>query len=253
MVYEYTDVIARMYDQDYAELRTPSGDVAFYVEEAERGGGPVAEFGCGTGRILIPTLEAGLEAVGVDVSPEMLERVRAKRPDAEVFVGDMRDHDLGRTFALVTIPFRALSHIEEIDEHVRVFRNLRHHLAPEGRLVFDVFHPRPDLLVEPHEERFEREVDGRKIRRLGRSTPERSRQRIDVVFRWEIEDAAGTIVEEHTARFSMRWFHRYELEHALARAGLEIEALYGDFDRSAFRDDSPEMIFVAKPAPAGGV
>jgi len=249
MVYEGADVIARMYDHDYAAHRTPSGDVAFYVEEARRGGGPVAEFGCGTGRILIPTLEAGIEAVGVDVSPEMLARVRAKRPDAEVFLGDMRDQNLGRTFALVTIPFRALSHIDEVDDHVRVFENMRRHLAPDGRLVFDVFHPRTDRLVKPHDERLDHEKDGLKVRRYGRSTPERSRQRLDVVFRWEIEDAKGT-VEECTARFTMRWFFRYELEHALARAGLAIEALYGDFDRSDFRDDSGEMIFVAKPAPA---
>lgn len=251
MVYEGADVIARMYDSDYAELRTTSGDLAFYVEEARRSGGPVAEFGCGTGRILIPTLEAGLEAVGVDVSPEMLERVRAKRPDAEVYVGDMRDHDLGRTFALVTIPFRALSHIDEVDDHVRVFENMRRHLAPEGRLVFDVFHPRTDRLVEPHDERADREADGLKVRRYGRSTPDRARQRMDVVFRWEIEDATGA-VEECRARFTMRWFFRYELEHALARAGFVIEALYGDFDRSEIGDDSPEMIFVAKPAPAHG-
>ncbi|MHC4732056.1 MAG: class I SAM-dependent methyltransferase, partial [Planctomycetota bacterium] len=189
MVYEGADVMARMYDEDNAVHRTPSGDVAFYVEEARRGGGPVAEFGCGTGRILIPTLEAGFEAVGVDVSPEMLARVRAKRADAEVHVGDMRDHDLGRGFALVTIPFRALSHIEEVDDHVRVFENMRRHLVPEGRLVFDVFHPRTDRLVVPHDERFDREEDGVKIRRYGRSTPHRSRQRMDVVFRWEVEDA----------------------------------------------------------------
>jgi len=249
MVFEGADVIARMYDHDYDAHRTPSGDVDFYVEEARRGGGPVAEFGCGTGRILIPTLEAGIEAVGVDVSPEMLARLRAKRPNAEVYLGDMRDHDLGRRFALVTIPFRALSHVEEPDDHVRVFSNLRRHLAPGGRLVFDVFHPRTDRLVKPHEERVDHEEGGRKIRRYGRSTPERSRQRMAVVFRWEIEDATG-MVEEHTARFSMRWFHRYELEHALARAGLGLEALYGDFDRSEFGDGSPEMIFVAKPASA---
>lgn len=248
MVFEGANFVARMYDGDYADYRTPSGDVDFYVEEARRGGGPVAEFGCGTGRILIPTLEAGIAAVGVDVTPEMLERLRAKRPDAEVFVGDMRDFDLGRTFALVTIPFRALSHIDEVGDHVRVFENMRRHLAPEGRLVFDVFHPRTDRLVEPHEERAEREEDGVKVRRYGRSTPNRALQRMDVVFRWEIEDESG-MVEECQARFTMRWFFRYELEHALARAGLAIEALYGDFDRSDFRHDSGEMIFVAKPAP----
>ena len=68
-----------------------------------------------------------------------------------------------------------------------------------------------------------------------------------VIFRYE-RQREGRPVGSESAEFVMRWFHRYELEHALARAGLAIEALYGDFDRSDFHDDSPEMIFVAKPA-----
>ena len=43
----------------------------------------------------------------------------------------------------------------------------------------------------------------------------------------------------------LRYFFRYEAEHLLTRAGFEVTALYGSFDRSAFTDDSPEMIFTA--------
>ncbi|MHC4549059.1 MAG: class I SAM-dependent methyltransferase [Planctomycetota bacterium] len=242
--------VAHMYDADYALARTPSGDVDFYVEEARRSGGPVAEFGCGTGRVLIPVAEAGLEVVGVDASPEMLARLRARRPDLEVHVGDMRDFDLGRRFPLVTIPFRALSHIGAREDHVVVFENMRRHLTPDGRLVFDVFQPRPDLLVEPHESLdIEREEDGRKIRRYASATPHLASQTSDITLRWEVEDASGA-VETLQSSFVMRWFFRFELEHALARAGLAVEALYGRFDRSALADDSPEMIFVAKPGSA---
>ena len=49
-------------------------------------------------------------------------------------------------------------------------------------------------------------------------------------------------------RFGMRWYHRYELEHLLARAGFEVTSLYGDFDRRPFLATSPEMIFVSRPA-----
>ena len=44
----------------------------------------------------------------------------------------------------------------------------------------------------------------------------------------------------------MRWYHRYELEHLLARAGFEIVALYGGFDRRPFDRDAKEMIFVCR-------
>jgi hypothetical protein len=46
--------------------------------------------------------------------------------------------------------------------------------------------------------------------------------------------------------FEMRWFFRYEVEHLLARTGFMLRAMYGNFDRSAFADSSPEMIFVAE-------
>ena len=72
--FDYDSVIAGMYDADYAAARTVSGDVDFYVEEAKRSGGPVAEFACGTGRVLIPTAQAGIEIVGVDASHDMLAR-----------------------------------------------------------------------------------------------------------------------------------------------------------------------------------
>lgn len=47
----------------------------------------------------------------------------------------------------------------------------------------------------------------------------------------------------------MRYFFRYEMEHLLVRAGFEIEALYGDFDRSPYASKQPgELIFVARKA-----
>jgi hypothetical protein len=36
----------------------------------------------------------------------------------------------------------------------------------------------------------------------------------------------------------------FEVQHLLARAGFEVEAVYGDFYRQEFRDDSPSMIWV---------
>ncbi|MFQ5664209.1 MAG: hypothetical protein ACE5HL_10290 [Terriglobia bacterium] len=46
--------------------------------------------------------------------------------------------------------------------------------------------------------------------------------------------------------FPLRYFFRYEVEHLLARGGFKVVDLFGNFDRSPLRDDSPEMIFVAE-------
>jgi len=245
--------MARVYDADYAALRTPSGDVAFYVDEAVRSGGPVLELGCGTGRILVPTAEAGIEIEGLDASPAMLARARVKLESrglvGRLHEGDMREFELERRFRLVTIPFRALAHVEEAADHVRVFENVRRHLAPDGRFVFDFFHPRLDMLAVPWGEKLdiERQEGGRTFRRYARGTPDRVRQVTQVDFRWEIEDGDGR-VEEHGVSFGMRWFHRFELEHLIARCGLRLDAIYGNFDRTPLDATSPEMIFVCRPA-----
>jgi SAM-dependent methyltransferase len=243
-----------MYDDDYGRERTQSGDVALYLDEARRGGGPVVEFGCGTGRVLLPVAEAGIEIAGVDNSPAMLEKARAKLEGrdlpASLHLGDMVDFDLGRTFALVTIPFRAFAHVLEAKDHVRLFQNMRRHLAPGGRLIFDFFHPKLALLATGQKDwlDMEREEDGRKIRRYASATPHAATQINDIRFRWEIEQPSGEI-ERLESSFKMRWFYRFEIEHLLERCGLEIESLYGDFDRSPMRDDSPEMVFVARAKP----
>jgi SAM-dependent methyltransferase len=248
MLYGRESAIARFYDGDYDHFRTPSGDVAFYVEEARRSGGPVLELGCGTGRILVPTARAGVAIAGVDLSEAMLAVLGAKLPGADVRLGDMRNVDLGRRFALVTIPFRALAHVLEAEDHVRIFENARRHLAPGGRLLFDLYQPDPRYLVGPRDEKLdiERTEGGRTIRRYSAAVPHPWRQVNDVTFRWEVLEGGRT--EEYREEFPMRWFYRYELEHALARAGLRVEALYGGFDRSPLGPASKELIFLARPS-----
>src|SRR5689334_17940916 len=104
--------IAGLYDHVVPYRSRP--DVAFFVEAAKEAGSPVLEVGCGTGRILIPTARAGINIVGLDLSPHMLavcrERLKVEPEPVQSRVrliqGDMRAFDLGETFTLVTIPFR---------------------------------------------------------------------------------------------------------------------------------------------------
>ncbi|HTJ84216.1 MAG TPA: class I SAM-dependent methyltransferase, partial [Polyangiaceae bacterium] len=121
----------------------------FYVDRAEQSGGPVLEYGCGNGRILIPTARAGIEITGVDLSDTMLadlERRLADEPRdvrARVTVkkGDMRSLALRKKFALVTCPFNAFLHLYERSDIERFLARVKAHLAPKGRFLFDISVP----------------------------------------------------------------------------------------------------------------
>jgi hypothetical protein len=55
-----------------------------------------------------------------------------------------------------------------------------------------------------------------------------------------------TMVDTTEAEFDLRLVYRYEFEHLLARAGFEVESLYGWFDERPLEGNAREMIWVAR-------
>jgi SAM-dependent methyltransferase len=237
------------------------GDVAFYVAQARAAGSPVLELGCGTGRVLFPIAEAGLEAVGLDASPDMLAVAQRKcaacSPELQRRVrldrGDMRDFTLGRRFRLVVIPYRAFLHNLEPADQLRTLACAREHLVVGGRLVFNVFDPDVKKLaagrwVMPPERRRElrHPVTGNPVRIREEFRYDLERQLVDGAFVFEEVDAAtGSVVATTRAPLTLRYVFRWEMEHLLARAGLHVEALFGDFAGGPFRAGG-EQVWVAR-------
>jgi SAM-dependent methyltransferase len=255
--YDDIEEIGLLYDS--VTLYNARPDVDFYVEEALTHGGPVLEVGCGTGRVLIPAARQGAEITGVDRSPRMLAQCRARlaeeRPEVQKNVklvqADMRDFDLKTQFSLIMIPFRPLQHLVAVSEQLAALRAIHRHLAPGGRLVFDVFNPNLRYLVEDnsHEREDTAEVmlpDGRSFRRTSRvAAVHIADQYNEVELIYYVRGTDGKI-ERLVQGFPMRWYWRYEVEHLLTRCGFRVKAIFGDFNRSPLTDVSPEMIFMAE-------
>src|SRR5436853_1719379 len=114
--------IADLYDHVAPYRSRP--DIAFFVEAAKQAGSTVLEVGCGTGRVLIPTARAGVDIVGLDLSPHMLAVCRerlghestAVQSRVQLVQADMRNFNLERTFRLITVPFRPFQHLITVDE-----------------------------------------------------------------------------------------------------------------------------------------
>jgi SAM-dependent methyltransferase len=71
-MYEQT---AKYYDLVHAELKD---DIPLVLTLAGQGKGPILELGCGTGRLLLPLARAGYEVIGLDNSPAMLAKAKAR-------------------------------------------------------------------------------------------------------------------------------------------------------------------------------
>jgi len=254
--------IAELYD--HVGLYRDRPDLEFYVDAAREAGSPVLEIGCGTGRVLIPTARAGVQITGLDFSPSMLTVCRQRllaEPDpvrarVELVEGDMRRFDLGRSFNLVTIPFRPFQHLVSVEDQLACLGCIRRHLVPAGTLILDLFNPSLEALVnrpvgvEAEDTPDTLLPDGRRLSRSFRIvSQDRTAQANQVELIYHVTHPGGR-TERLVHSFAMRYLFRYEAEHLLVRAGFEIVALYGGYDRSPFGASYPgELIFVARKGP----
>jgi len=109
------------------------------------GPGPVLELGVGTGRVALPLVQRGLVVDGIDASPAMLAKLRAK-PGGDrvrVTVGDMAEVGVDASYSLVFVVFNTLFALVSQDEQVRCFANVAGRLAEGGVFVVEAFVPDP--------------------------------------------------------------------------------------------------------------
>ena len=219
------------------------------------------ELGCGTGRVLVPIARAGVEVVGLDVSPRMLAVCReqlarepeAVRSNATLVQGDMRDFDLGQTFALATSPFRPFQHLLSVADQRSCLSSVRRHLKDGGRLVLDLFNPSLEMLAHPNvgqETGDEPEFvtpDGRRVVRRQRTVAcDRFEQVNQHELIYYVTHPDGR-KERLVHAFPLRYLFKFEAEHLLARSGFEVEEVYADYDGNPYGSKYPgEMIFVAR-------
>jgi len=214
------DAIARLYDPWSASV---TEDIGFYVEEALAADGPVVELACGTGRISVPLAKAGIRVIGVDASARMLEVAReyaaAEGVELDLRLGDLREPPVTERVPLVLIPFRSLLHMTTEVARLRALRAAREVLLPGGRLVFDVFAPSAEDVEDTHGRWLEREPGI--FERADWDEGERT-----LTLSVRRNDEASTML--------LAWLSPAEWRLLLDRAGFDVEAQWGWFDRRPY-------------------
>jgi SAM-dependent methyltransferase len=230
---EFYAGFAAVYDRWAADM---TEDIPFYVELARDADGPIVELAVGTGRVAIPVArETGGRVTGIDRSPAMLEQARtaadAAGVDLDLRLADMRDFTLDEPAALVYCPYRSLLHLATWADRRRAFERVAAALRPGGRFAWNAFCFDPAVAV-----RIDGQHQAEPVPHTVRQRPNESR--IDVEL-----DAGDTI--------SLWWATKNEWLGLIDVAGLEVEELYGWFDRRPFDEESREFVWVTrKPARA---
>ena len=251
---EYAGLKARAWDALRGDTSTWA-DRAFYLELIGELGQPVLDVGCGTGRLVLDFLAAGIDIDGVEISPDMLAILGARSETAgvdtvgRVHESAMESMALPRRYRVILVPSSSFQLLTDPTDATAAMRRFHDHLEPGGALVMpwiDIAQDYPDGATD--ERTDEVTLDDRSVIRLtsrGRFEPATGLEHTDELFERLVD---GRVVEsERTVRSpATRQYDRATIQELHANAGLgELEWLSG-FTRAAARPDDHIVTTLAR-------
>jgi SAM-dependent methyltransferase len=227
----FGEAVAARYDGETADLPVEP-TVDFLAALAD--GGTALELGIGTGRIALPLAARGVRVSGIDLSPEMVARLREKPGGAEipVAIGDFATTKVGGTFSLAYVVFNTLMNLGEQDRQVECFQNVAEHLEPDGRFVVEIM--LPELQRLPRGEAFlPFDVSPAHV---GFDEYDLPRQGLTSHHYYPADGAYCT--------FPGRYVWPSELDLMARLAGMTLRERWADWDRSPFTSESSKHVSV---------
>ena len=129
--------------QMYRDVQRGDEIAAVAFLEQLAGPGPALELAIGTGRIALPLAARGIRVDGVDISPAMVDQLRAKPggDQLSVTIGDFADVPVSGTYRLIFVVWNTLFNLPTQEDQVRCFENVAAHLTDDGLFVVETFVP----------------------------------------------------------------------------------------------------------------
>ncbi len=238
----YGESFADVYDEWYGDVSDLQGTVDTVVALAA--GAPVLELGIGTGRLALPLAARDLQVHGIDASPAMVARLRAK-PGGDAIPVTIADFagvepEWPGPFGVVLAAYNTLFNLTTAEAQRRCFANAARRLSAGGALVVETFVPSP----EPEG------IDGQ----VTPSVIETGRVVLQVTRRHPgSQTVEGSTISITEAGIRLRpWHIRYarpaELDAMAGAAGLVLASRHAGWRGEPFHDDSSTHVSIYRSA-----
>jgi len=136
---DYGERIAEIYDDIYTGYEEAMIDRLHELA----GDGRALELGIGTGRVALPLIARGVPVTGIDASPNMVAKLRAKPggEPIEVIMGSFVEFKIEAKFDLVYVVFNTFYSLLTQQEQLRCFHSVAAHLSDHGVFLIEAFVP----------------------------------------------------------------------------------------------------------------
>jgi SAM-dependent methyltransferase len=229
----YGSIAAEIYDIDKPVGAMP--DTAFHLERFAGFGGRILEPACGSGRTLMPLLDAGCDAAGFDPSEDMLERCRtlcaARGYSPDLSRQRFEDFRYDHSFEAILVPAGSFTLIDRFETAMAVLRRFRDSLVVGGIVVLDI---QPVRFLDPAgEDRRQWSAPNGDLLTLEgkRVTTDWLAQRVENRIRYE-RWRDNRLIETQLESMAQRFWGLEEFALALGAAGFGEIKVAGDYDRT---------------------
>jgi len=232
-VNRYGALAAEVYDIDKPYFFLP--DTRFHLERLAKIDGPILEPACGTGRTLVPLLDAGHDMTGFDASVDMLARCRARCAERghapDLSQQRFEDFRYAEPFAAILVPVGAFTLIDDFAVAMSVLRRFREHLRPGGLLSLDLYSLA--LLANHGDDRRSWTAENGDLLTVHgqRVVTDWVNQRAEWRTRYE-RWRDNVLVESHLEPMAQRQWGLEEMRLALGVSGFADIRVIGEYDRS---------------------
>ena len=248
------DPASSVYDMEYEE--STGSELDFWINESQKFGSRVLEFAVGTGRIAIPLARHGFQVFGVDSSQRMIDQARRKKSLLPSPVqqrlsfkhGRMEQYQVDLVFDLAFVGFNSYLLLPDKESRIDTLRNASRHVRPGGAVAVDVFAAVP-LDAEPDHEEVEfiehEPATGLRVtrERFYSHNRELNRGQSTLVYRFYENQV---MVGERRLGYSLALVSRDDVVSEFTDAGLDIDGIYGSYERDPWKPDSPILIVVGR-------
>lgn len=230
----YNERLADVYDQWFSSYT----DAAIDTLTKLAGTGRALELGIGTGLVALPLAERGVEVHGVDSSPAMVSKLRAKPGGDSILVtmGDFADVAVEGEFSLVFVVFNTFFSLQSQKEQARCFRNVAAHLAPDGVFLIEAFVPDASLFTGERSLKITAATNDRVSLKVSEHDPVEQRIKSQHVV---IRDG-----EIKLFPVEVRYAWPAELDLMAELAGLKLVHRWGNWGQEKFSAGSEKHISV---------
>jgi SAM-dependent methyltransferase len=228
---------AERYDADSPDMFDPAvvdPAVSFLADLAGDGG--ALELGIGTGRIALPLSRRGVRVHGIDLSPAMVARLKAKpgADDIAVAIGDFASTKVEGTFRVAYLVYNTIGNLTTQDEQVECFRNAAAHLETGGCFVIELGVPA-----------LQRLPPGETVRAFHVSPTRLGFDEYDIAVQGLVSHHYW-LADGRLEVFSMpfRYVWPSELDLMARLAGMTLRERWGGWKREPFTSDSTTHVSV---------